>query len=253
MFLFKSLNVFILSAATKNLWQITPSLLTNSWRGYSFIHIIQFIHSFNHVETSSFICRANHAAGFFMIETSIMKELNQHVFLLIWETTFLLKNGRFLKSTLAISDKYWHSVNLSYCKIYARGIFRTQSNIYNKAFLWFLQWSSTMDVRLGCKYASLYIYIQVSLIEIICKLNIFAVSTLFLTKEEWNNVAISELIGNFLSLFNISLFVFPLHDSFPVTLQGSNLTRNIRHTSFLLVPQKVLIETETAVTRLLGR
>ena len=54
-------------------------------------------------------------------------------------------------------------------------------------------------------------------------------------------------------LLNISLFEFPLHDSFPVMLQGSNLTQNIWHTSFLLVPQKALIETETVVTKLLGR
>ena len=50
-----------------------------------------------------------------------------------------------------------------------------------------------------------------------------------------------------------TLFVFPLYDSFPVALYGPNLTQNIRHTSFFLVLQKVLRETETAVTRLLGR
>ena len=41
-----------------------------------------------------------------------------------------------------------------------------------------------MDFRLGSKYASAYIYIQVSPREIICILNIFAVkNTLFLTKK----------------------------------------------------------------------
>ena len=56
MFLFKSLNVFNLSAATKN-------LTTN----YTFF-------------VNSFICKANEWTGFFMIETSVIKELNQHVF-----------------------------------------------------------------------------------------------------------------------------------------------------------------------------
>ena len=72
------------------------------------------------------------------------------------------------------------------------GVFRTQSNIYNKDFLWFLQRSSTIDVRLGSKHTSAYIYIQVSLIEIICILNIFAVKYTFLTKEG-NKVTVTEL------------------------------------------------------------
>ena len=98
-----------------------------------------------------------------------------------------------MKSTLTISDKYWHSVNVFYCKTYARGVFRTQSNIYNKAFLWFLQRNSTIDVVQGFKYASEYIYIQISLTEIICILNIFAVKYIFSEKEERNKVAVSEL------------------------------------------------------------
>ena len=125
-----------------------------------------------------------------MIETTVMKELNQHVFYYFEKQE---GNDKFLTSTLTTSDKYWHSVNLFYCKTYARNVFRTQSNIYNKAFLWFLQSSSTIDVLLGCKYVSAYIYIQVSPIEITCILNIFAVKYIFSEKEEWNKVAVSEL------------------------------------------------------------
>ena len=62
----------------------------------------------------------------------------------------------------------------------------------------FSQRSSTADVLLGSKYASAYIYKQVGPIEIICiimniLMNIFAVTYLFLTNEEWNKVAMSDL------------------------------------------------------------
>ena len=102
------------------------------------------------------------------------------------------------QSWLSISYKYWHSINLSYNRTYTRGVFRTQLNIYNTAFLWFSQRFPIVDVLLGSKYASAYIYIRVSPIEVILHiilsiLNIFAVKYLFLTKEEWNKVAISEL------------------------------------------------------------
>ena len=103
-----------------------------------------------------------------------------------------------VQSWLSIFYKYWHSINLSYSRTYTRGVFRTQLNIYNKAFLWFSQRCPIVDVLLGSKYASAYIYIRVSPIEIILHiilniLNIFGVKYLFLTKEEWNKVAISEL------------------------------------------------------------
>ena len=64
---------------------------------------------------------------------------------------------KFLKSTLTVSDKYRHSANVFYCKTYTRGVFRTQPNICNKAFLWFSEGSSTIDIQLGSKYASAYI------------------------------------------------------------------------------------------------
>ena len=84
-----------------------------------------------HIETSPFISRANLWTDFSMIETAVMKELNQNVFYWFEKQE---GNDKFLKSTLTISDKYWHSVNIFYCKNYARGVFRTQPNIYNKAF-----------------------------------------------------------------------------------------------------------------------
>ena len=45
-----------------------------------------------------------------------------------------------------------------------------------------MQRSSTKDVRLGSKYASVYIYIEFSPIEIIYVLNIFAVKYTFSDK-----------------------------------------------------------------------
>ena len=116
-------------------------------------------------------------------------------------TNFLLWQSR-----LSIFYKYWHSINLFYSRTYTRGVFRTQLNIYNKAFLWFLQRCPIADVLLGSKYASAYIYIRVSPIEIILHiilsiLNIFPAKHLFLTKEEWNKVAINEL--KFLSVYFI--------------------------------------------------
>ena len=68
-----------------------------------------------------------------------------------------------------------------YSKTYTKGVFRTQLSIYNKAFLWFLQKSSTIDVRLGSKYAS--VYIRASPKEVICILNIFAVKYIFSDKR----------------------------------------------------------------------
>ena len=56
-----------------------------------------------HIESSPFIFRANQWTGFFMIETSIMKVLNQHFF---YQFEKQEANGKFLKLTLTISDKY---------------------------------------------------------------------------------------------------------------------------------------------------
>ena len=64
----QSLNVFNLLAATKN-------LITN----YTFF--IAHGAGIYHIETSPFNCRANQLTGYFMIETSVMKELNQHDFI----------------------------------------------------------------------------------------------------------------------------------------------------------------------------
>ena len=150
MSLFKGLNVFNLSAATKN-------LMSN----YIFF-------------PSSIICRANQRTGFYMIESSVMKELNQHL---------SINSRNKLKLTLIIADKCWHSVSLFHIKAYTRGLFRTQSNFDNKAFLWFLERSSSIDVRISSKCPFAYIYIQLSPIEIICILNIFAIKYIFSDKR----------------------------------------------------------------------
>ena len=62
-------------------------------------------------------------------------------------------------------------------------------------FLWYGGRSCTLDILTGSKCASTYIYIQVKPIEIIYILEIFAVKHFFYKrlKEEWNEVAISEL------------------------------------------------------------
>ena len=84
-------------------------------------------------------------------------------------------------------------INLAYNRTYTRGLSRTHYNIYNTAFLWFSQRCPIVDVLLGSKYASAYIYIRVSLIEIILHiilsiLNVFAVKYLFSYKGRniWN-------------------------------------------------------------------
>ena len=48
-----------------------------------------------------------------------------------------------------------------------------------KLFLRFLQRSTTLDVRLGLKYAPVYIYVQITHIEVIYALSIFAVKYIF--------------------------------------------------------------------------
>ena len=62
------------------------------------------------------------------------------------------------QSWLSVFYKNWHSINLSYSRTYTRGVFKTQFNVYNKAFLWFLQRFHIVDVLLGSKYPSVYIY-----------------------------------------------------------------------------------------------
>ena len=145
------------------------------------LHLLcELIHggSTYYIETSPFICRANQWTGFFMIDTSVVKELNQNVVKSKQDG-----NDKFSKSTFTISDQCWHSVNLFYCNTYVRSVFRTQPNIYNKVFLWFLQRRLPIDVQVGPKYASAYIYIQVSLTEVICIFNIFAVKHIFSDKR----------------------------------------------------------------------
>ena len=133
-------------------------------------------------------------------------------------------NNKFFtgQSWLSIFYKYWHSINLFYSRTYTRGVFRTQLNIYNKAFLWFSQRCPIVYVLLGSKYASVCIYIRVSPTEIILHiilsiLNIFAVKYLFLIKEDWN-LSSKKWIKALKSIFHISLIIFTLYDPFPVTL-----------------------------------
>ena len=92
-------------------------------------------------------------------------------------------NDKLLKSALTISDKNWYSIKPCHYKTYTRGVFRTQFNISNKTISQFLQRCCAIDVRLGSKYTEAYIYIQVSPIEIICILNIFAVKHTLLQKK----------------------------------------------------------------------
>ena len=66
--LFKRLNVFNLLAATKNLI-INYTFFVNSVLTGVFIH-------------SNLSCRANQRTGFFMIETSVMKEFKPTCFLI---------------------------------------------------------------------------------------------------------------------------------------------------------------------------
>ena len=66
-------------------------------------------------------------------------------FLLIQEKNI---NDKFL--TLTILDKYWHLVNLFYCKSYTRGVFRILLNIHSNL-------CNLLDILLGSKYASTYI------------------------------------------------------------------------------------------------
>ena len=72
-------------------------------------------------------------------------------------------------------------------------LFRTQSNIYDKGFLWFSQKIFTTDVRLVSKYATAYIYMQVSPIEIMCTLDIFALKYIFSYKRRMNKSSSQEI------------------------------------------------------------
>ena len=85
--------------------QINRIFLTLSWR------------SPYHIETSPLICSANQWTGFYMIWTSIMKELSKKILHVIYV------------------EYRAHLVSLTYyspCK----GVFRTLSNIQDEAFCW---------------------------------------------------------------------------------------------------------------------
>ena len=145
------------------------------------------------------------------LETNYAFFVKVACFLLIRETR---RQWKIFKVDFVNVRQIWHSVNLFYCKTYTRGAVRTQLNINKEAFCWFSLRISTADVRLGSKYATAYVYIQVSPTEIICILSIFDAK--YLTKEKWNKAVVSELKKK--STFHISLFVFTLYLSFPVTL-----------------------------------
>ena len=90
-----------------------------------------------------------------------------NVFLLIQMTRKVMPIS-IRKGWLWTFYKYWCCINLSSSRTFTKGVFRTQLNIYNKAFLRFSQRYPIIDVLLGSKYASAYIYIRVSLIGFIC-------------------------------------------------------------------------------------
>ena len=75
-------------------------------------------------------------------------------------------------------DKQYPLKALQKCAKIAQGL------QYNEEVYYSFRRSPTTDVPLGSIYSSAYIYIQVSPIETMCILNIFAVEYLFLTKEE---------------------------------------------------------------------
>ena len=79
-------------------------------------------------------------------------------------------------------------------------------------------------------------------------------NTLFLTKEEWNKVAVSELKEKFpKSIFHISLFVF--HCRF-IPSDCLRLKPNAKCLAYFLPPGAIKVfkrNTETGVTRSLGR
>ena len=69
-------------------------------------------------------------------------------------------------------------------KIINQNIYLLNMNLFSYLCIYlFIKRSSTVDFRLGSKYASAYIYIQVLPREIICILNIFAVKYTFSDKR----------------------------------------------------------------------
>ena len=105
------------------------------------------------------------------------KKMKTNYTFFVKPTCFLKKiNGKFFNDYGKVDVDYIRKI-LTFCKSYSRGVFRSHSNIYSKAFLWFFsQRISTANVLMGSKYASAYTYIQVSSMEIICIMNIFAIS-----------------------------------------------------------------------------
>ena len=92
------------------------------------------------------------AAAIKNLKTNYTFFVKETCFLLIQEIRKSMTNFWLWQSWLwQILDKYWYSINFFHSRTYSRGVFRTQSNIYNKAFLWFSQRCSIVYVLLGFK------------------------------------------------------------------------------------------------------
>ena len=96
-------------------------------------------------------------------------------------------------------------------------------------------------------------YSYVICMSLVCSRMLLVCHSYILVCDSYVNRMYLYVIGmSLVSGFPMN-FCVPLYDSFLATLWGSSQMQNIWHTSFLLVLQNVLRETETAVTRLLGR
>ena len=82
--------------------------------------------------------------------------------LLIKETRNQWQIFDFEKVHFHFNNKNWYSVNLFCCETYIRGVFRTQSDVYNKACLYFSQRSSTEDVLWVLNTPYIHIHIGLS-------------------------------------------------------------------------------------------
>ena len=129
-----------------------------------------------------------------MIDSSVMKELNQHLSI----------DSRNKKSMTNFWRWLWpYQINVDILQTFStlkpilEAYLEPSRTLTIKLSCDFLERSSSIDVRMSSKCSSAYIYLQLSPIEIICILNIFAVKYIFSDKRRTKYSSSKWITGRF--------------------------------------------------------
>ena len=163
-----------------------------------------------------------------MIDSSVMKELNQHLSI----------DSRNKKSMTNFWRWLWpYQINVDILQTFStlkpilEAYLEPSRTLTIKLSCDFLERSSSIDVRMSSKCSSAYIYLQLSPIEIICILNIFAVKYIFSDKRRTKYSSSKWITGRFPGLdFILKLYAKYSAHLLPVgATKGFKGNRNSRY------------------------